>query len=81
MPSYDLSPEAKAAIIEQRLQQFAAEKFQHELNRDTAAAIGDSNAVDIATTAIAQLDTAIDVHEQVLADIAPAAVVDDAPSA
>ena len=81
MPTYDLTPEAKAAIIEQRLQQFAAEKFQHELNRDTADAIGDANAADVALIAIAQLDAAIAVHEQVLADIAPAAVVDDAPSA
>jgi hypothetical protein len=74
MPTYDLTPEAKAAIIEQRLQQFAAEKFQHELNRDTAAAIGDTDAEATATAAITTLNTAIAIHQQALTDI-------DAPSA
>mgnify|MGYP003343199062 CR=1 FL=1 len=71
MPSYDLTPEQKAAIITQRLQQFAAEKFQHELNKVTAEAIGDATAAASSTAAIAQLDTAIGVHEAELAIVAP----------
>ena len=63
-----LSAEQKAAIIEQRLQQFEAELFQHELNKATAEALGlpttDSEA------AIAQLTTAIGVHETELATLA-----------
>lgn len=64
---YDLTFEQKQAIIEQRLQQFAAEKFQHELNLVTAQAIGDTDGEQNANAAIAQLDTAISVHEQQLA--------------
>lgn len=62
MAAYDITPEAKAAIIEQRLQQFAAEKFQHELNRDVAVAVNNTEAAVNADNAIAQLDVAIAVH-------------------
>ena len=71
MPAYDLTAEQKAAIITQRLQQFAAEKFQHELNKTTAEAIGDATAAATSVAAIAQLDTAIGVHETELALVAP----------
>ena len=71
MPSYDLTAEQKAAIITQRLQQFAAEKFQHELNKTTADAIGDATAAATSLAAIAQLDTAISVHEAELALVTP----------
>lgn len=66
MAAYDLTAEAKAAIIEQRLQQFAAEKFQHELNRDTAVAINNTEAQANSNMAIKQLDTAIAVHQDAL---------------
>ena len=64
-----LSPEAKAQIIAQRLQQFEAELFQHELNKATAEALG--IATDEADAAIAQLNTAIGVHETQLAELQP----------
>ena len=75
-----LSAEQKAAIINERLTQFEAEKFQHELNRDVAVAINNSDAIIMAESAIAQLDAAIAVHETQLADLTPATVVDE-PSA
>lgn len=78
MPAYDLTTEQKAAIITQRLQQFAAERYQHVLNEATAAAIGDTNGVASSVAAIAQLDTAIGVHESELALVIPAEpVVED----
>lgn len=80
MATYDLTDEEKAALIEQRLKQFGAEKFQHELNRETATAIGNTDAVIASDQAISDLDTAIAVHEQALAGL-PVVVVDDAASA
>ena len=71
MPAYDLTAEQKAAIITQRLQQFAAEKFQHELNKTTAEAIRDTTAAATSVAAIEQLDMAIAVHEAELALLAP----------
>ena len=64
--AFDLTPESKKKIIEERLQQFASEKFQHELNLMTATAIGDTVFEQNSTNAIAQLDAAIAVHEKQL---------------
>lgn len=64
-----LSPEAKAQIIAQRLQQFEAELFQHELNKATAEAL--NLPTTEADAAIAQLNTAIGVHETQLAELQP----------
>ena len=64
-----LSSEQKAAIIGQRLQQFEAELFQHELNKATAEALNLPTVE--ADAAIAQLNTAIGVHEIQLAELQP----------
>ena len=57
----------KRELVQQRLTQFAAEKYQHELNRQLAEAVGDTTAIQQADDAIAILDTAISLHEQELA--------------
>ena len=64
-----LTDAQKAEIINQRLQQFEAEKFQHELNRETAVALADDQAVTQADQAIAVIDVAIGTHEAALADL------------
>lgn len=67
-----LTDEEKRNIIEQRLKQFSAEKFQFEINKDVSAAINDETAVANADAAIATLTTAIEVHEAKLAELTPA---------
>ena len=62
-----LSIDQKREILTARLQQFESELYQHELNRATAEALG--IATDEADTAIAQLNTAIAVHEQQLTEL------------
>ena len=53
----------KRELVQQRLTQFAAEKYQHELNRQLGEAVGDTTAIQQADDAIAILDTAISLHE------------------
>lgn len=69
-----LTAEQKTAIIQQRLQQFEAELFQHELNRDVAVAINNTEAAAQSNAAIAQLTTAIDIHQQQLDALEPVVV-------
>lgn len=64
-----LSDDEKRSIIEQRLKQFAAEKFQHEINAEVSAAIGDEASKENADKAIETLTTAISVHEAKLAEL------------
>lgn len=58
-----LTNEQKLNLIEQRLLQFQAEKYQHELNKQVAEAVGDTAGVQTANEAITILDSAIGVHE------------------
>lgn len=64
--NYDtfLTEEQKRAIIEQRIQQFAAEAYQHELNKQVAQQIGDDAAIAQADAALATLETAIAVYQK-----------------
>lgn len=64
-----LNNEQKKALIEQRLVQFSAEKYQHELNRKLAEAVNDEQAIAQADNAIAVIDTAIGLHETELASL------------
>lgn len=55
-----LSTEQKKAILEQRIAQFAAEAYQHDLNKKM---VGDNEeAIKTADDAIAVLDSAIKLH-------------------
>ena len=61
-----LTTEQKRELLTQRLQQFAAEAYQHELNRQIATTISDENAVAQSEAALITLETAINVHQEAL---------------
>ena len=58
-----LTPDQKRDLLTQRINQFATEAYQHELNRQIAETINDEQAVLQAESALATLETAITVHE------------------
>ena len=58
-----LTPEQKRDLLTQRIQQFATEAYQHELNRQIAETVNDEQAMVQAESALATLETAITVHE------------------
>ncbi len=66
-----LSDEQKKSILEQRLTQFAAEAYQHDINKTVATAAGNTDGVAAANEALATLEAAINVHQDELAKIAP----------
>jgi hypothetical protein len=61
-----LTEEQKRNLLEQRLQQFAGEAYQHELNRQIAEKISDTESVAQSEAALATLETAITVHQEEL---------------
>lgn len=67
-----LGDDQKRSILQQRLQQFAAEAYQHEINKTVATAADNADGVKAAEDALAILDTAITVHQDELAKL-PAA--------
>jgi len=75
-----LSDDQKRDLLTQRIQQFAAEAYQHSLNLKVAELTGDTNAQEIATTSIAALDQALQVHTEELAALAPVAPADPSPA-
>ena len=62
-----LTDEQKRSILEQRLQQFAAEAWQHQINKQIAEATGNTEGVTVASDALTILDAAISVHQTELA--------------
>ena len=58
-----LSPEQKQDLLTQRIQQFAAEAYQHQLNKQIAESIGDTEAINNADQALATLETAINIYQ------------------
>lgn len=66
--SYDnlLTVEQKKAIVENRLQQFAAEAYQTELNKEIQIRQGDEQAADACDVSLALIESAIAVHEEEL---------------
>lgn len=58
-----LTAEHKLSLIDQRIQGFAAEAYQHLLNKQIAEKIGDTTAVENADAALATLEMAISVHQ------------------
>jgi hypothetical protein len=61
-----LSADQKRDLLTQRIQQFATEAYQHELNRQIAVTVNDEQATLQAESALATLETAITVHEEEL---------------
>ena len=69
-----LSDEQKRSILTQRLTQFAAEAYQHEINKEVAEASNNEDGVKAAEDALAILETAISKHQSELAKLpAPSA--------
>ncbi len=64
-----LTEEQKANLLNQRIAQFAAEAWQHELNKKTCEQLGDESGVESADKALAVLDAAISVHQTELSGI------------
>lgn len=65
-----LSDEQKKQILEQRVAQFAAEAFQHGLNKQVAEKIGNEEGVAQADAALATLEEALAVHKDELDKLA-----------
>ncbi|MFZ9327966.1 MAG: hypothetical protein ACO24H_11125 [Polynucleobacter sp.] len=61
-----LTPEQKKSILEQRLAQFAAEAYQHEINKTVATATDNAEGVKAAEEALVILDKAITIHKEEL---------------
>ena len=59
----------KQEILNARIQQFASEAYQHNLNKMVAESSGNQEAVVIADNSIAILDSAITVHQAELAKL------------
>jgi hypothetical protein len=57
-----LTNDQKRGLLEQRIAQFAAEGYQHELNKSTAQATGDEQAEAACDAAIAAIVAAIELH-------------------
>jgi hypothetical protein len=57
-----LTTEQKREILAQRMTQFAAEAYQHSLNKATCEALNDAEGVEAANKATATLEAAINVH-------------------
>ena len=64
-----LSDEQKRSILTQRLTQFAAEAYQHEINKEVAEASDNEDGVKAANDALAILETAISKHQSELAKL------------
>lgn len=65
-----LTDEQKKSILEQRLNQFAVEAYQHQINKDIASAVGNEEGVIAAEQALEVLDHAISVHQEELGKLA-----------
>ena len=61
-----LTDDQKAALLQQRISQFAAEAYQHELNKKTGESVGSADQVEASTKALEVLEAAITVHQQEL---------------
>ena len=64
-----LTDEQKRSILSQRLTQFAAEGYQHEINKQVSEAADNEEGVKASNDALAILDSAITVHQAELAKL------------
>lgn len=62
-----LTDEQKRNILTQRVSQFAAEAYQHSLNKTTCESVGDTDGVANADKALVILEAAIATHQAELA--------------
>lgn len=64
-----LTDEQKRNILTQRVSQFAAEAYQHSLNKTTCESLNDEEGVANADKALAILEAAIATHQAELAGL------------
>lgn len=64
-----LTDEQKRSILTQRVQQFASEAYQHEINKTVAEKAGNEEGVKASEDALAVLEKAIAVHQDELAKL------------
>ena len=69
-----LSDDQKRSILTARIEQFASEAYQHDINKQVALASNNPDGVTSADEALATLDTAITVHQEELAKLPEAPV-------
>lgn len=65
-----LTDEQKKSILDQRLTQFAAEAYQHDINKQVASSAGNAEGVAQAEAALETLEAAIAVHQAEIAKLA-----------
>ena len=66
-----LTDEQKRYILNQRIQGFAADAWQNQINKDIAIKVGDDVALAEANKNLATLDLAIEMHQAELAALPP----------
>ena len=59
-----LNAEQKRGILNQRLQQFVVELYQHNLNKKAAELANDTEAVESSTRAVTILENGIKVYQE-----------------
>ena len=67
--TFNVSPEYKAELLNQRIQALNLEGYQNELNLKSAEALGNQEVVDQAKANIAVIESAIAVHEAELENL------------
>lgn len=58
-----LTHDQKRDLLTQRIQQFATEAYQYELNRQIAVSVNDEQSITQSEQALSTLEIAITVHE------------------
>lgn len=61
-----LTAEQKRAILQQRIAQFAAEAYQHKLNKKACESVEDLAGVENADKSLTLLEKAIQIHVEEL---------------
>ena len=61
-----ITEDQKRSLLQQRISQFAAEAWQHELNKRTCEQLEDTDGASNAEKALAVLSAAIEVHQEEL---------------
>jgi hypothetical protein len=64
-----LTDAQKRQLVENRLQQFAAEAYQHSLNKKTAEEISNEEQIEASNKNLEILEAAIRVHQAELATL------------
>jgi hypothetical protein len=60
---FNIDPAVKAQLLTERISQLNLEGYQHELNRKTAEAVNNQDAITQADQAIAIIQVAIEVAQ------------------